>query len=407
MIMPKTEKKNVPDEAFETTHIGVLDGIRVLAVGIVVWFHFWQQTWLMPIAGDVNLDYLPRYGYLMVDMMILISGFLLALPYAKAKIYGEKAPSVREFFTKRFARIAPSYYFIIFAILFVVAIPEDMYATGTDVLKDLVPHMFFIHNLFDVSYIGTHLDGALWTVAVLVQLYAIFPFVIKGFNKKPILTYIIMTAVSVVSTVIITRDPGMTGDFSKITMLCNNTLSFVCVYANGILAAYFYIGFTKGRERTKYGQYMATVIAVGCVMLYKVLCDDLARSVSEGKGGVWQLENRYLLSIVFIIFVLAVICSVKWFRKIFDNRVMRLFAGISFNLYMVHQYVAERLTQEDIPHMSGDNPAASGAAYQWSKLALCLGISFALAFAITYIIEKPCAKSIKNRFLKGTEKRKK
>ena len=100
MIMPKTEKKNVPGEAFETTHIGVLDGIRVLAVGIVVWFHFWQQTWLMPIAGDVNLDYLPRYGYLMVDMMILISGFLLALPYAKAKIYGEQPPSIREFFIK-------------------------------------------------------------------------------------------------------------------------------------------------------------------------------------------------------------------------------------------------------------------------------------------------------------------
>lgn len=28
--------------------IGVLDGIRAIAIGMVVWFHFWQQTWLTP-----------------------------------------------------------------------------------------------------------------------------------------------------------------------------------------------------------------------------------------------------------------------------------------------------------------------------------------------------------------------
>ena len=32
----------------DTQHVGVLDGIRSLGVLIVLWFHFWQQTWLMP-----------------------------------------------------------------------------------------------------------------------------------------------------------------------------------------------------------------------------------------------------------------------------------------------------------------------------------------------------------------------
>ena len=30
--------------------IGVLDGIRALAIGMVVWFHFWQQT----VSSDSN-----------------------------------------------------------------------------------------------------------------------------------------------------------------------------------------------------------------------------------------------------------------------------------------------------------------------------------------------------------------
>ncbi|MCR4604443.1 MAG: acyltransferase [Eubacterium sp.] len=394
----------VSGEDFETTHIGVLDGIRVLAVGIVVWFHFWQQNWLSPNIGPVDLEFLPRYGYLMVDMMILISGFLLALPYAKAKIYGTPTPDTKSFYIKRFARIGPAYYFIIFAILLAVAIPQDMYATGTDLMKDLVPHVFFIHNLFPASYVGTHLDAALWTVAVLVQLYAIFPFVIKGFNKKPILTYSIMTAISVISTMIIVNNETATSGYEHIVFWCNNTLSFLCVYANGILAAYAYISFTKGRKRTQYGQIFATVIAIGCIIVYRYMCGDLARAVGENAGGVWQLEKRYVLSLVCVIFVLAVICSMKWFRKIFDNRVMKWLAGISFSMYMVHQYICERLHYEDVPEMIGENPGDSGLLFQWEKLGLCLGISLVLAIGITYLIEKPGAKFIKERFLKGKKK---
>ena len=34
--------------SYRTDYIGVLDGIRVIAILIVLWFHYWQQTWLMP-----------------------------------------------------------------------------------------------------------------------------------------------------------------------------------------------------------------------------------------------------------------------------------------------------------------------------------------------------------------------
>lgn len=29
-------------------HIDVLDGVRVFAIGLVAWYHFWQQSWLTP-----------------------------------------------------------------------------------------------------------------------------------------------------------------------------------------------------------------------------------------------------------------------------------------------------------------------------------------------------------------------
>lgn len=69
--------------ADKSGRIGPLDGIRAVAVLMVVWYHFWQQSWLMPVAGPVNLDWMPRNGAICVDLMILLSGFCLFLPYAR------------------------------------------------------------------------------------------------------------------------------------------------------------------------------------------------------------------------------------------------------------------------------------------------------------------------------------
>ena len=55
-----------------------LDGLRVLMIFIVSWYHIWQQSWLMPIGfvGPffVNIDFIPRSGYSAVDGLIFLSG---------------------------------------------------------------------------------------------------------------------------------------------------------------------------------------------------------------------------------------------------------------------------------------------------------------------------------------------
>ena len=77
---------HIYESSYQHNRIDILDGIRAIAVLIVVWFHFWQQSWLMPIAGDFNIDWIPRNGALLVDMLILLSGFCLFLPYAKSMV---------------------------------------------------------------------------------------------------------------------------------------------------------------------------------------------------------------------------------------------------------------------------------------------------------------------------------
>jgi peptidoglycan/LPS O-acetylase OafA/YrhL len=80
---------------FDEKHIDVLDGIRALAVLGVLWFHFWQQNWISPyfklpfltslgLSASVSLDFLPRAGFLFVDLLLFLSAFCLFLPYVRA-----------------------------------------------------------------------------------------------------------------------------------------------------------------------------------------------------------------------------------------------------------------------------------------------------------------------------------
>ena len=66
--------------------IGALYGFRVLMTLLVANFHIWQQSWLPQtvtlLGSRISFDYITRTGYIFVDGLILLSGFLLFLPHA-------------------------------------------------------------------------------------------------------------------------------------------------------------------------------------------------------------------------------------------------------------------------------------------------------------------------------------
>ena len=185
----------------------VLDGARTLFVLIVGAYHIWQQSWLTPaipwFGERISLDFLMRSGYIWVDALLLLSGFLLYLPYAEANEDGKSLPRVLPFYRNRLLRIAPSYYLNVLIMLFFVALPRGLYNSASGTLdsarltKDLLAHATFTHNLFPFSYTGSPLNGTLWTLGVEMQFYLLFPFIARCFGKKPLLTYLAMAGIGV------------------------------------------------------------------------------------------------------------------------------------------------------------------------------------------------------------------
>lgn len=403
----KTQKK---DWKFPINYLNALDGVRAFAILIVAWYHIWQLSWLQPIktttllsafhVSTINLDWMVRTGYQMVDVMLLLSGFCLFLPYAKSMVLGSKESDVKTFYKKRVARIAPTYYLCIL-IVFIIAVIEKQYANNSDMCKDLFSHLFFVHNYTKQGYIYTKLNGVLWTLAIEVQFYLIFPFVAKLFKKKPVITYFVMVALSWMFDNWVIIDKISPDNYS---MWINQLPAFLSVYANGMMAAIIFVKLAhifnryidqEGEAQAKSNRYMIGYFFSGIMIFTMYAYYKMMKELAASQTGVlWQINNRYEFTLLFAVFIIACMFAVPFIQKILGNKIMRFLSGISFQIYIWHQFIAVQLKKHHIPTWTGEQePNIVGdKQWMWKYFILCWGAAILVAVFVTYCIEKPCAK---------------
>ena len=371
-------------------HVGVLDGIRAIAILTVLWFHFWQQTWLMPYYpapflaafGIKAIDFNPirRSGYLAVDLMILLSGFVLFLPYARQRILGSSVDSIGTFYRKRAARILPSYVFAVLVMFFIALLQGVYHGKPEFMWRDLGMHLTLTFMLRPDTYLFSGINGVFWTVVIEVLFYAIFPFVGKLFQKWPIRTYLGMAAIGL----------GFTFGFAlkqtdQISFLVNRFPTFLPVFANGMLGAYLYVWIAKKAPLRWLFSICGTIMAAAALIVILRLLQSCSASKTI---QVWQLTWRYPLSTAYLAFVLGLCISAKPIRFLLSNRVFAAIAGVSYNLYLWHQFLIVRLRMA-LGCQSGADVAALGANTQWMLNMEALVFAFAIAILTTFCMERP------------------
>ena len=378
--------------------IGVLDGIRAIAIGMVVWFHFWQQTWLTPYLRipteytkyigitEINLAGWVRYGFVFVDMMILLSAFCNFYPYARSIVLGEDWPDTKTFYRKRAARILPSYYFMLAIDLFFYILPGHKYRNVGVLCKDIVTHVFCVAPNWSDTYISTSFNGVLWTVQMEVIYYLLLPWIAKLFRKWAFATYSVMLMISVTSTaVILNCFAGKERNYG------NNILTFMGIYANGMLCCILYVMWKKYVTENKYSRLAGTVISVLCIFLMNGMIHKYDGDVNL---QAVQLQSRLVQSFLFALFLFSTACAGEYYQKLYSNRVASLFCKFSYNLYLWHQMIAVWLKKKRIPYWSGDTPPnmTGDRVWQWKYQILIIVVSAAVAVAVTLIVEIPAAR---------------
>jgi len=370
------------------------DFLRVISIAFIAWFHIWQQSWLNPnpriFGRTIDLYPLVSCGYMLVDLMLLLSGFLLMLGYLNGR---NRSP--RDFFIARASRIFPSYYLTVFIMFFAYALPLGLFWNTKQMWGDLLSHLSFTHVFFYDYYIGTKLNAALWTVAVELHFYLLFPFLAKLFARKPAHTYCGMVLLGICAKlflVLFVKDTGI---------YFNRLPAMMDVYANGMLAACVYKKLTDNIKKQRAADaWLCTLLTIlSAVAIYLIVAYQRSHHASGTENiRFGQMLLRFPLSLSGAVFLVCGSRSVLLVRKLFSNRIIRFLSGISFNFYMWHQFLALRLKAWRIPPYTGDEPFREGqqpwqTLYTWG----CFAFAVIVAVALTYLVEKPCAKWIKKK----------
>ena len=367
-------------------HAAAADLLRVACIGMIGWYHIWQQSWLMPvlnIAGHrLDLSSYVRTGYMFVDVMLVLSGFLTYLPWAA----GKERPA-REFYLRRALRILPSYWFALLVMLVLAVADPGFYAPGRLAL-DLLAHLGFVHNLWGFSYNASRLNVVLWTLAVEVQFYVLLPALAPVFKKHPLPAYLVMTAAGLSAMFL------WTWQLPDTTLYVNRLPNMLVVYANGMLAAEGYARLCEVKKRRLWVALAGTLACAASV--WGMLAILKAQSGINGYDLIrlGQLKWRWPLSACGALFLLGGSLSFRGVRAVLSNPPVRFLAGVSFNFYIWHQWIAVQLKNLRIPPYEAEiNPNMAGEMpWQLHYTILCFIAALAAAVALTYLVEKPGAK---------------
>jgi len=392
------------------TEIGVLYGFRALMVLFVCNYHIWQIGWLEQYATlfgqTLDFDFWTRSGYLFVDGMLLLSGFLLYLPYARQTALGTPVPGVKRFYWNRLERIAPSYLFSVAVMLFLFALPSGAYRNVAARNLDVLTHLTFTFTFFRETYLFTPLNGVLWTVAIEMQFYLIFPWLAKAAQKKPVLTLCAMIAAGIVFRLIVSHS------VTDLAIWVNQLPAFLDVYALGMLAAIVYMRLSAKLEALPKGSGLRRLTVWISPIGFALACWALVTLVrlqsANGMAGqaalrLSQWTLRLPLAVTMAVAMLTAAFLPRFLQKLLDNRLMRFLATISFNLYLWHQVIGVQLVGNLFPATLHSDPQL-----QRAFTLLCFAVSILAAMAATFGVEKPAARlmeKIRIRYLQNKERK--
>lgn len=356
--------------------LGVLDGLRGIAVLLVLWYHVWEISWLpAPLPW---LEFIPETGLIGVPLFFFLSGFVITYPFVRARIAGRAPPTWRHFAWRRFIKIVPSY---LLSIAIAYAIGYAATQGGGPVWRDVLAHIFFVHTWWGSTF-GS-INGVLWTLAVEVEFYCIFPLVWWCFARRPWITALAMIAIAFAW-----RSWAAACCYSSsFPRLEENLPGYLDLFACGMLGAYLFVRYRSFGENPRMQRYAPVVASIGAIALIALLVNMYDFRHANQWSSVWMIHNRPLLGAAFLTIALGSLWSARAWQLLLANPPLRFLAIISYTLYLYHQIIARELLRSHIPPYVGDPHANSGWAVPYTAIAFAIAI--AQAMILTYLFERP------------------
>ena len=270
-------------------HIGELDGLRALAVALVMLYHFG------PSHSVPFLQYLKPLGWSGVDLFFVLSGFLITrilLATRTERLY------YSNFYIRRSLRIFPAYY----AVLILIYCGAVFYQHGAAYQQlaawgNPIWPWLYLGNV-QTALIGRDSPltslGPLWSLHVEEQFYLLFPFIVRNLPRQSLVRLLIGAV------------------FAAPALRC----ILWHVYRNDALAEYVFSfcrleGLALGALIAAETRYIPRITR-GWLAAAAVGSTVLAFALLWFLGGHGSRMNDFTRTIGFSLFPCAFACSVLW-----------------------------------------------------------------------------------------------
>lgn len=333
------------------SHVPALDGLRGVAVLLVLFTHVWEVT--------PRLTPRPFYGFLGVDIFFVLSGFLITALLLREQASG--AVSFRGFYRRRALRLLPA--------LFALVAAYSVYAAVTDLGTRVWPTMLSMVFYFDnwrIVFGGIKATtppglGHMWSLSIEEQFYMLWPAIlIIGLKRQ--LSIVVAIIAAVILVIHLDR-----------AVFWSHGTNWVYLYVRtdaradslliGALVALLWV---RGYLPTRY-----TAIAAIPAMAFFAWCLHF-QPTSEffPRGG-------YTLVALAVAVVLLAVLDGGWLAAVFSFAPLRAVGRVSYGLYLWH-FPAFLAVRRYGSHLSST-----------PRLTLALVLAAGLTVASWFAIERP------------------
>lgn len=307
----------------------VLDGIRGLAIGLVLlWHGVFNALVHIPNHPDAaNILALGRLTWSGVDLFFVLSGFLIGgilLDAVEAKRY------FIPFYVRRAHRILPLYG-VVLAISFLASYIVSHIRTTNILVENRIPLFYyctFLQNLWTANHrdFGSYTLGVTWSLAIEEQFYLTLPVIIRYVSRSR-LWWIVggMVATAPLLRIVVNNSPHYGPLASYVLMPCRlDALGY------GVLAAL--ILRTPRLWETIMRARIYLYLAVGGMLLVVTIL--LFSRFKPFTNQILGFEYS-LLDAFYFLFLLSVLINGRLDAAL-SGGILRYMGTIAYGLYLLH-----------------------------------------------------------------------
>lgn len=372
-----------------STHLPALDGIRGLAVLIVVFHNVADKG-----VGEVENALLKLIlmvadsGWIGVELFFVLSGFLITGILLDGK---NSQHQLRNFYIRRGLRILPLYY-IFLIIIFIILPLIGMVPSWLDHTREHeVWYWLYLINWVQPFYNDIEM-GHFWSLAIEEQFYLLWPILVIHVSTKRLVS----VCMGLIISAIMVR-------FSFVTYLpeigekiaYTFTIARYDALAVGALVAIIF------RNNEWFEQSRKYILKITIVLLITIACLTWVNRAFAPASGYVGFINQTLIALLcgIVIFssVIAHTTQPSYQNSLLSSMLLRSFGKYSYAIYIIHVPIKFIW----FPQFALDPMAFNGLskllpmAFNFSCVLL---ISSALAYLSWRIIEQPCLR-YKRHFL--------